>query len=546
MHGGIALLWGVEPPGTTWKLYDAFTGDLILELENASPAARGALTGGATVFGPHGELCVYILSGAGNWLAMWNSTKAIPPPIDVAKKRGVSPLLWDTFNWWWDPYAYFGQKLDWRQGIQWNVTIPDVPGTQGWGRYMMVDGKIGIADARLPPTEEKPYYTFVHVAYNLTNGQQLWVQNRTDIGYQAGFPSSLTLHVYSGEGVYIIYNHDTMQYICYDAYTGQKLWVSEPRENAWGAFYGPCVIAYGKFYAAAFDGKVYAFDLKTGKTLWRYWTGTSGFETPYGTWPFYGGITAADGKIFIGASEHSPDSPIFRGFRLHAINAENGEPVWNISGYFLNPVVADGYLITYNAYDNRIYCFGKGKTSITLEAPLTAVSKGSSIVIRGRVLDESPAVKGTPCVADESMSAWMEHLLMQKPMPQNVKGVTVELYAIAEDGTTISIGTATTDPLNGGIFSILWTPPEKGKYTISAVFGGSKSYWESYTSTAIAVTEAPAPSATAEQAEATRSAIEALQQAIQPLITALIVLVVIAIVIGIYSIYDHRRLKKAA
>jgi len=31
------------------------------------------------------------------------------------------------------------------------------------------------------------------------------------------------------------------------------------------------------------------------------------------------------------------------------------------------------------------------------------------------------------------MAAWMDYLVMQKPMPPNAKGVTVELYAIAED-----------------------------------------------------------------------------------------------------------------
>jgi len=56
--------------------------------------------------------------------------------------------------------------------------------------------------------------------------------------------------------------------------------------------------------------------------------------------------------------------------------------------------------------------------------------------------------------------------------------------------------------LNGGIFSILWTPPKEGRYIITAVFPGSKSYWDSYASTAIGVVAA-APSPTA--------AVEALQ-----------------------------------
>jgi hypothetical protein len=109
--------------------------------------------------------------------------------------------------------------------------------------------------------------------------------------------------------------------------------------------------------------------------------------------------------------------------------------------------------------------------------------------------------------------------------------VTVELYAIAEDGTTISIGKATTDPLNGGIFSVLWTPPSEGRYIITAVFPGSKSYWDSYASTAIGVVAA-APSPTA--------AVEALQ----PWNIILTAIVVACIILVAYDIHINRKLLK--
>jgi hypothetical protein len=65
--------------------------------------------------------------------------------------------------------------------------------------------------------------------------------------------------------------------------------------------------------------------------------------------------------------------------------------------------VADGYLVAFNGYDNSLYCFGKGQTATTVEAPSTAIL-GSSLVILGTVTDQSadqtclgtPA-KGTPC-----------------------------------------------------------------------------------------------------------------------------------------------------
>ena len=33
------------------------------------------------------------------------------------------------------------------------------------------------------------------------------------------------------------------------------------------------------------DGYIYAYDVKTGKMVWKWSTGSSGFETAYGVWP---------------------------------------------------------------------------------------------------------------------------------------------------------------------------------------------------------------------------------------------------------------------
>jgi hypothetical protein len=163
------------------------------------------------------------------------------------------------------------------------------------------------------------------------------------------------------------------------------------------------------------------------------------------------------------------------------------------------------------------------------------VSKGSSILIEGKVTDQSPAVKGAPAVADEDMSAWMEYLVMQKNAPQTVGGVNVELYAIDETGKASYIDTVCTDPLNGGIFRKLWTPPKEGTYTITAVFAGSKSYWDSYTSTAIGVTEAPTAPEFPEIPTPTDYTIHLLA------LTAAIIIVAILV---IYDIIAVRKLQK--
>jgi len=518
-HGAAAYLWTTT--SSVWKMYDAYTGRLMTTFENASATITAPFAANA-IFGPHGELLVYMLNGAKRWLAMWNSS-AIPDLLG-------GPT--GTSAWQWRPY---NKKVDWRLGIQWNVSIPDVGGVQslGWA----TPERVLLAEAVIPGT---PYPTFVHVGYNATTGRVLWIQNRTNMGWGGGGPANPGLFfrgwlVTPREGVYMIFQKQTMQWHVFDLKTGNKLWTSEPlskfTNTDWSMYDYIAQPAYGKLYVTGYSGCVTAFDLKTGKHLWTFDSGSSGLETPYGRWPFYGGILIADHKIYVANGEHSPGTPLWRGYNLYCIDADTGQLLWKLPGWFIGNslAVADGYLVGYNGYDNRIYCIGKGKTSITLEAPSTAVPKGSSIVIRGKVMDESPSVKGTPCVADENMSAWMDYLVMQKPMPQNVKGVTVELYAISDAGETIRIGSTTTDPLNGGVFGIIWTPPDAGRYIITAVFPGSKSYWDSYASTVIGVTSAAAPAAAVE--------------ALQPWNILVTVLVIIAIVIGIVNLYVLRKRK---
>ena len=134
-----------------------------------------------------------------------------------------------------------------------------------------------------------------------------------------------------------------------------------------------------------------------------------------------------------------------------------------------------------------------------------------------------------PAVADENMSVWMEHLYMQQPRPKNLKGVSVKIWAVMPNGTSTFIGESTTDPLNGGIFSLNWTPQEQGTYTIIAVFDGSDSYWGSYDSTAVAVISGASVAA---------------PTVISPTEAIIITAMAVAIVIGIANLWAIRKLRK--
>jgi hypothetical protein len=200
---------------------------------------------------------------------------------------------------------------------------------------------------------------------------------------------------------------------------------------------------------------------------------------------------------------HDYTPPVFKGAKLYCINATTGEEIWSSLSFDIvsSPACADGIMLWFNGYDNQIYAYGKGQSATTVTAPDTAITLGQSVVIKGTVTDQSPGqtclgipAAGTPAIADDSMSAWMEYLYQQQPMPTDATGVTVTLDVIDANGNFRSIGTATTDA--SGMFKKMWQPDIPGEYTLIATFQGSESYYASYAETAFGVTEAPAASPT--------------------------------------------------
>jgi hypothetical protein len=205
-------------------------------------------------------------------------------------------------------------------------------------------------------------------------------------------------------------------------------------------------------------------------------------------------------------TEHSPGTPLFRGFNLYCINATTGEEIWHYPGFFScqSMAIAGGELIGYAGYDNQIYAFGTGKSATTVSAPQGEQPFGASVMITGTVTDQSPGTTargpqaGTPAIDDAYMKQWMEYLYAQKPKPMNATGVPVMLTAVDPNGNTQDIGTATSD-INGH-YVISWTPPVPGVYTITATFAGSDSYYgssaQNYLNVASAPAETPAPTPT--------------------------------------------------
>jgi hypothetical protein len=297
------------------------------------------------------------------------------------------------------------------------------------------------------------------------------------------------------DGIYTDYIGETMSWIGYSIYTGEKLWgPSTSTTNAF-AMYGAfrtLFAAYGKIYQIGMDGAVHCIDLTNGEVLWDFNTGSSGTETNYGQWPllsagFLGGAPGTGGLRIYATGGHTHLQPLFRGSEMYAIDGETGDLLWSIYGWWQagSAVGADGYLLAVNGYDNQLYCFGKGKTEVTVTAPQTLVPKGQPVLISGTVTDLSPAQPETPAISDESMSSWMEYLNMQKQKPDNATGVEVNLTAIDSNSNSHDIGIVKSDA--AGLFKTLWTPPVEGAYTIKASFEGAESYWASSAECALGV-----------------------------------------------------------
>lgn len=477
-NGATPWLWDMGQSGLyssmhlpcNYKMYDAFTGELILGFENA-------IQGGFPTFGDDGSLLIYFIDGTNNWLAMWNSTQAFVANGLIYFSGSGEGFLRPSQPWEFLPNLQ--GMYDWNTGIQWNVTIPDVPnypdleygGTLG-------QNMVSIQDGVILTTVESYSASYHEIGYDTNTGQRLWIHNTTQWTWSRAY----------GEGYYADFYSPTMTQIGYDVKTGSRLWQSEPQEYPWGLYQGSnSLIADGRVITIAYDGYVHAYNVTTGKQLWKCFSENT-TETPYGHYAFYYGPMMAKGVVFAGTGEHSPSQPLIRGNKLYAINASTGEAIWTVNGLYNLAAVADGYLLAANGYDNMIYCFGKGPSTTTVTAPKTQVTIDESLVIEGTVLDKSAGQPDTPCMSDEDMSSWMEYLHMQKPIPTNAKGVEVSLDVIDANNNFRNIGTATSDA--SGVYSLVWKPDITGKYTVIATFAGSDSYGSSSARTNFYVEEA--------------------------------------------------------
>jgi hypothetical protein len=496
--GAIAYLWSVEKTqapntGSTFGMYDAMTGNWILNIVNA--------TSPTWAYGPNGELLGYYMNSATKTMNMWNSTLAIDK---FSLNTGQN-----TNEWEWRPPQ--GADVPFNLGIQWStpltttMTAPngttvdintfysEASGVTNNLALSKVADILLVTDVPGPQTAfQQPGYIIAE-GYSATDGHLLW--GPTQLELPAWCRISLTS---VGSGIFTLFCYETQEFTGYSTSTGEKLWgpISVASDAPWGYYITRSEIAGDNLYSADFSGAVNCIDVHTGAIKWTSYTGSSGYETPYGVWPIANILCVADGKVFtMGGHLYSP--PLFHGGELYAWDGETGELLWSTPSFAItnsgNGLVSDGYLVVPNAYDLRLYAYNKGQTETTIDYS-SVIGSTNSILLKGTVTDQSPGqtclgipAAGTPAISDNDMGAWMEYLYMQQPKPTDAKGVTVHLTATDPNGNYQDIGSTTSDI--DGKFALMWTPPVPGVYTVKATFDGSNSYYSSYGTTSFGIAQ---------------------------------------------------------
>jgi outer membrane protein assembly factor BamB len=504
-HGVIpsGYLWQIS--GTTWSAFSGFDGNWLFNITDVPT--------GKDVYSSNGEYTRYVLNynstARSGWMALWNFTQVLTQGTLTSTGYRPVGLVYNSTQ---------------RLSYSWNVTIPALNGLSAPSIHAVLPGDVilgssssitpAVGSTRAMPN---PYTVWAISDKPATRGQLLWIRNYTA---PAGNISRNFGPLDPINRVWMMEDGETSQWVGYSLDSGSPLWGPTETPVRGMQFFGSGegmgqrgVTAYGNLYVQGFGGEIFCFSTKTGTLLWKYDSSSvSGLETPWGIRPIFI-ASIADGKLYAFNNEHSPNSPYYKNNKLYCLDAFNGTEIWNMMGWSgqsggtgaSTSIVADGFWSFYNYYDNQVYVVGKGPSAITVDAPMTGVKLGDSLVIRGTVSDIAAGTKqdqqiarfpnGVPAVSDASQGDWMAYVYMQKPRPTNTVGVPVTLSVVDSNGNYRIIGETVSD--SDGAYGLQWTPDITGKYTVYASFSGSESYWPSHAVTSFAVdAAAPTPSPT--------------------------------------------------
>jgi outer membrane protein assembly factor BamB len=472
-----AWLWsGIGGSGTgtgptSWLQYNPYNGDLLRNITNVPRDIMSVkYEDGSSVF-----WCVQ-----GN-LALFNTSVPMKLPY-------LNLIKWDLLEMT-NRVGYSQINTnDWNNGVVWNVSI-------------MQDDQISIGDNNFRGGTPVPYDEAGVVVvrtpnamqtmagYDMETGAFLWKNNATVLNIDVRVEGIAT----SPAGPLIMADGASNNFVAYDVKTGREIWRAPTGELPW-AMLPAYTFVYnnGVTFMGSYDGHVYAYNITNGNLVWKSEYLGEEDETIYGNHPYTGASVGANGVLYYSTATVYSLMPRTRFHEIVALNETTGQFLWRLP-IGMNPTaVADGYLIATDSENGMQYGIGKGQTKTTITAPLTTITKGTNVLIQGSILDMSPGSPNTPAISDANMDEWMDYLYGQNATllnnPPTPQGVNIRLTAIDQNGNPTDLGTTTSD--SSGLYKIMWTPDTEGAYTIYATFDGSNSYWGSYATVALGVTQA--------------------------------------------------------
>jgi outer membrane protein assembly factor BamB len=499
--------------GTVYEMLDASTGNHVCYIANVS--------GGTAVYGKDGSILRYNTVNLGStanpkyYLQVWNSSAGTM----VATQSG-------TGYWQWRPAGGFsggaGETQPYLGGVarnyvhdgntfySLNVSIPSLLGPNNAllnqtatiqavreGKYIIV-GATGRNDERGVVSGWLMCLSLEHGK----EGQKLWETTFTPPFSSTKWYNAVGFNgVFPDQEVFIFGSETELKAaIVYDMKTGQKLWETNSTAEPQLGYYGFQTTVYDDMIitGGAHSGILTAYNAKTGEVRWQYTATGEGTDTPYGN-DLARGFTVSDGKLYTSISEHSESSPLWRSPGLKCLNITTGEELWKILFWGRSIKIADGILTAWNYYDGQVYAFGKGPSATTVSASPEVSAIGNSVMIKGTVTDQTStgrrnvnnvlefSLKDTPAISDEDMQAWMQYKFMGQGYPAGAKGVELVLSVLDPNNNMYEIGKTTSD--STGAFSSQFDPEVPGTYYITARFKGSASYYPSFATISIQVSE---------------------------------------------------------
>jgi hypothetical protein len=503
--GVYTYLWDTTG-GSTWEAYDPFSGQWIYTMTD--------MPSGTRVWGPSGEILIYQIDYENRWMALWNSTKA----GQTAPGFAIDPTTAGSWGNFWGGNLVHGSTINASDPrcYSWNVTIP-----AGLAPYSV--GNFATTTKVYPDR-------MVVISFNQTD-VRIWALDIEDLDASSTSTSTMfdewwdapsawedgSVIVESAgatseaeNGVIALWAKELRRHYGFSTETGEYLWTTESEHfldsYGAGAIEHSWYFAYDRLYSCGVAGILYCYDQETGDTLWTYNLDDLYNEPVTGNYWWAWISVIADGKVYVGHTEHSAENPMPRGAPFICLNATTGDVIWRVNGMFRQTrwggaaVMGDSIIATMDTYDQQMWAIGKGPSDISVMASPKVSVEGDSVLVEGMVTDISAGTMeyalttrfpdGVPAVSDANMSEWMLYVYKQFPRPTDIVGVDVTISVLDPNGNSYEVGTTTT---SNGFYKLSFTPPVPGEYTVYATFAGSEAYWPSSTVTAINVETAPEP-----------------------------------------------------